>query len=539
MFVYPHILIFSLISVYDNVLIFLSSFKIEYQVIKMLNFSIPSVKYIFLLIIYSILINPVLHSGCAVNPATQRTELMLVSEEKEFQIGQQVDKQVREEMGIYLELPGLRDKVKEVVENIGKQSHRPDLIYRAEIIDTPDFNAFAVPGGFVYVHRGLLERINSMDELASVISHEIAHVAARHSASQMTKMQLLNIGLLGAVIASKGAIQDYGSLVDIGSILAFSKFSRDDEREADYFGIRYMTGAGYNPKASISVMKEIQGLQDREPDAMEVWFMTHPPTSERLVILNNELAALSSQDPDIVKKDIRRNEFIKLLEGMVTGEWNGKELVKGERYYNKEFLLSIPLPEKWQAQINTKDYTAVFFDTKKEMFAYFDIQALRKIKPTGEYYNELAELLEKKGLKKVPGSFNPGKLSHGAISGMFYGSSSSSGPVAAQLTAFTKEDKGYYILGLGKKELIEKNLTLFQSMINGMEFISQTEASKIDPPRMRIYKVSKGDTWEKITRNFYNSARDKGKLAGYNGLDDQTQPEPGILLKIPPTLLFN
>ncbi|MFC1841224.1 M48 family metalloprotease [Thermodesulfobacteriota bacterium] len=218
--------------------------------------------YVFILLL--------LMQACATNPATNRMELMLVSENKEFDIGKGVDKQVREEMGVYLEKPELRNLIKEIAENIGEKSHRPDLIYRAEIVDTPDFNAFAVPGGFVYVHRGLLERMNSTDELASVMGHEIAHVAARHSASQISKMQLSKIGLLIATVATGGELQNYGDLINIGSVLAFSKFSRDDEREADHFGIRYMTDAGYHPGASISVMKTIQGLHEEEPGALEV-----------------------------------------------------------------------------------------------------------------------------------------------------------------------------------------------------------------------------------------------------------------------------
>ena len=176
--------------------------------------------------------------GCAMNPAKKEREFMIVSEEKEFKIGQGVDKQVREDMGVYLELPELRSLVKEVGETIGRKSDRPDLIYRIEIIDSPDFNAFALPGGFIYVHRGLLERMNSVDDLASVLGHEIAHVAARHSAAQISKNQLMNIGLIGLSVATKGAVQDYGQLINIGAALAFNKFSRDDEREADYFGTK-------------------------------------------------------------------------------------------------------------------------------------------------------------------------------------------------------------------------------------------------------------------------------------------------------------
>ena len=210
-------------------------------------------------------------------------------------MGQKVDKQVREEMGVYLELPELRSLVKEVGETIGRNSDRPDLIYRVEIVDSPDFNAFALPGGFVYANRGLLERMNSADELASVLGHEIAHVAARHSAAQISKAQLMNIGLIGVAIATDGAINDYGQLIQLGGALAFNKFSRDAEREADYFGTEYMVRAGYNPEASIDVMEQIQRLQTREPSQFEAWFMTHPPVAERLGNLHSEIDRLRSE----------------------------------------------------------------------------------------------------------------------------------------------------------------------------------------------------------------------------------------------------
>jgi predicted Zn-dependent protease len=463
---------------------------------------------------------------------------MLVSEEKEFQIGRQVDKQVRDEMGIYLELPDLRSKVKEIAENIGRNSHRPDLIYRVEIVDTPDFNAFAVPGGFVYVHRGLLERMNSIDELASVVGHEIAHVSARHSASQISKAQLLNIGLIGVSIATEGAIDSYGNLIDLGSILAFSKFSRDDEREADYYGIQYTTEAGYNPKASIDVMKGIQSLSDSEPGALEIWFMTHPPTSERIELLNEELKNLESQDPNITKRKIQRNEFISLLEGMAVGEWNGKELIIGDRYYNKEYLLSIPVPEGWQVQINHDDYTAIIYDEKKISFAYFDVQPLRERKTSDTFFNELSRILSNQGLNKVSGPSDNKEYSHGAIAGIYEGNSGSSGPVVAQLIAFTKEGSGYYIFGITKKEEFEKLQPQFESMINDLRFMSSQESSKIDPPRMRIHSVSAGETWDSITGRYFKTTNEKKKLAEYNGLEIDEDPAPGLLLKIPPSLRF-
>ena len=246
-------------------------------------------------------------NGCALNPATGQHEFMMVSEGQEFEIGKKLDKQVREEMGVYLELPQLRSLVKETGETLGRKSDRPGLVYRVEVIDSPDFNAFAVPGGFVYVNRGLLEKMNSLDELAFVMGHEIAHVAARHSASQMSKAQLMNLGLIGLTAGTGGAAQDYGQLINMGAALAFNKFSRDDEREADHFGLNYMIRAGYNPKAALSSIEQMQRLETRAPTSMEAWFQTHPPTSERLENIHKEIDALPAGQRSALERPVKRS----------------------------------------------------------------------------------------------------------------------------------------------------------------------------------------------------------------------------------------
>jgi len=485
-------------------------------------------------LIISTILSSIFLSGCAVNPVTGKSELMLVSEEKEFQIGQGVDKEVRSGMGIYLELPELRARLKTVVEKVGKNSDRPDLVFRAEIVDTPDFNAFAVPGGFVYVHRGLLEKVNSEDELASVMAHEIAHVAARHSASQISKNQVLNIGILAASVATGGAIDNFGSLVNIGSVMAFSKFSRDDEREADRFGLKYMTKAGYNPEASIGVMKQIQALETGNSGSLDIWFMSHPPTAERITTLNQEIKALSAKDPGLLQRKENRNDFIRLLNGLAMGDWNGSEMVSGDHYYNKEFQLSIPVPKGWQVAINNSNYTAVFYDEKQESFAYFNIQPLQKQKTADAYFNELSNQLVQKGLKKVSDSYASKKLTNDARAGMYQGTSGTNA-ISAVLFAFTKNNNGYSILGAGKKETFSQIQPIIEQISNNLKFLSQTEATAISPPRMKIHEVSAGDTWDKITERYYKTATDKKQLAEYNGMEVGQAPAVGTVLKIPPT----
>lgn len=476
--------------------------------------------------------------GCAVNPATRERQFMIVSEEQEFRMGQQADREVREEMGLYLELPELRESVKRVGETIGRKSDRPSLIYRVEIVDSPDFNAFALPGGFIYVNRGLLERINSEDELASVLGHEIAHVAARHSAAQISKAQLMNIALLGAVIATEGAIQDYGQLIKLGTALYFNKFSRDAEREADRFGTKYMNLAEYNPSASLAVMKQIQSLQAKEPTAFESWFSTHPPTPERLTNLNSELDQLRAADAPSLGLSVKRNQYLRSLEGLAVGEWNGNELIIGDNYYNKEFLLSLTIPEGWQARINSKRYTALFLNPKKAYVVFFDIEPLRVRKTTEEYCQDFDKRLRQSGLRKA-GETAPSQASkHGAISGAYSGYDYERGTISVEALAFVQGENAYCLIGSGKQADFAELKPLVEGLMESLRFISAEEVAELTPPRLRLHTAQQGDTWESLCRHYLEAPSENSKLAEYNGYEVSEFPPPGTLIKIPPSLRF-
>jgi predicted Zn-dependent protease len=491
-----------------------------------------------LIVVFACCLWPLLVAGCATNPATGRQEFMIVSEEQEFRFGQQLDKKVREEAGFYLELPQLRSLVKETGKKIASSSHRPNLIYRIEIVDSPTFNAFAAPGGFIYVHRGLVERMNSVDELASVLSHEIAHVAARHSAAQISKAQLMNIGLFGLTIATKGAIRDFRQLIELGAVLAFNKFSRDDEREADYFGTQYMQRAGYNPMAAIKVMEQLERRQIREPSSLDVWFMTHPPTTERLENIDIVIEDITRQHPDSINRAMQRNRYVRLLEGLAVGEWNGNEMVSGSRYYNKEFLLSLEIPKGWHAKINSKKYTAVFVEPEKEFVILFEIEPLRERQTTSEYFIDFEKRLKRAGLRKASEWSEGHLLKGGALVETYKGYERARGDVLVRGGALAKEALGYSFIGLGKTDDFDVLKPQVESMIESLRFISESEAYQLNPPRLRIHTVVPGETWALIMRQYFDSSAEASRLAEYNGLDASREPEAGTLLKIPPSLRF-
>ena len=184
--------------------------------------------------------------ACATNPATGKREIMLVSEDQEVGMGRQAAAEVPATYGIY-EDAALNAYVTSIGREIAARSERPQLPWSFQVVDDASVNAFALPGGFIYVTRGLLTHLDSEAELAMVVGHEIGHVTARHSASQMSKAQLATLGF-GIGMVAVPELQRFGGLGETGLGLLFLKFGRDDERQADELGLRYSSRLGVRPE---------------------------------------------------------------------------------------------------------------------------------------------------------------------------------------------------------------------------------------------------------------------------------------------------
>jgi predicted Zn-dependent protease len=188
-------------------------------------------------IIYATLIAAALVTviSCAVNPVTGRKQIMLMSEAQEVQLGLSYHPQVMATFGEY-DNPALQAFVQQKGTEMGKVSHRPNLEYHVKVVDSPVVNAFAVPGGYIYLTRGIMANFNNEAEFIGVLAHEMGHIAARHSVSQQTKQQLGTLLLIGGMIASEKFAQ-YAEQAMQGMQLLFLSFSRDDERQADALGV--------------------------------------------------------------------------------------------------------------------------------------------------------------------------------------------------------------------------------------------------------------------------------------------------------------
>ena len=199
-------------------------------------------------------------AACTMNPATGERQLTLMSESQEIAMGAQTHPEVLNAFGAYDD-PELQRFIQELGTRIAANSERPNLDWTFTVLDDPVVNAMALPGGFIYVNRGILAHFNSEAELASVIGHEIGHVTAKHSVEQMSRAQLAQIGLGVAAVASED-FRRYAGLASQGIQVLFLKFGRDDENQSDELGLRYMTKAGYDPHE----MPKVFATLDRVPD---------------------------------------------------------------------------------------------------------------------------------------------------------------------------------------------------------------------------------------------------------------------------------
>jgi predicted Zn-dependent protease len=205
-----------------------------------------------------------------------------VSTQQEVELGTSYSQQINAQLPIVSD-PEINRYVNVLGDSIAKLSDERNLDWHFYIVDSREVNAFAVPGGFIYVNRGLIERAQNLSMLAGVLGHEIGHVTERHSVQQMEKMQQANIGVTLACILTKVCeSQAAGALINVAGTAVFAKFSRDDEREADRAGITFVTRAGIDPRGIPAMFRVLLEERNRQPAAVEGWFSTHPLEEDRI-----------------------------------------------------------------------------------------------------------------------------------------------------------------------------------------------------------------------------------------------------------------
>ena len=269
-------------------------------------------------------------TSCAVNPATGGANLVLMSESREKEVGAEEHAKVLASQPVYQD-EALLAYVTEVGNRVAAASHRPDLEYTYTIIDSPAINAMALPGGYVYVNRGLLTFINTEAQLAAVIAHEIGHITARHAVQQQARGRLANVaaqvgGFVTAVATGSGyAGSQISQVASIWAQTGLSGFGRDMELEADSLGAEYLLKAGYEPAAMIDVVTVLKNQEDfnrrvsGSSGSYHGLFATHPRNDTRLKEAIEAVGQLEEAEVTLQDNTALRER----LDGLIVGESAG------------------------------------------------------------------------------------------------------------------------------------------------------------------------------------------------------------------------
>ncbi len=282
---------------------------------------------------------------CAVNPVTGKREFMLLSEADESALGQQTDAEVIASYGSY-EDAELNAYVAQLGKKMAALSHRPNLAWQFKVLDTPVVNAFAVPGGYVYVTRGILSYLNTEAELAGVLGHEIGHVTARHTAQQYSRSQLASIGLgVGSILSED--FRKYAGLAQVGVSLLFLRFSRDNERQADDLGVEYSSKTNYNAYAMADFFNTLERMSPSSGSSgLPAWFSTHPNPEDRIGAVRRKTAEWQQKLAGQTFV-VNQEQYLAQVDGMVFGEDPRQGYVDGQAFYHPVLKFVLPVPAKW------------------------------------------------------------------------------------------------------------------------------------------------------------------------------------------------
>jgi predicted Zn-dependent protease len=468
-------------------------------------------------------------SGCVItNPATGQQDLTpFMSPQEEKRIGaEEHPKMLARFGGVYDDI-----EIGAYVAGIGgrlvKSSELPNLEFRFTVLNSPSVNAFALPGGYVYVTRGLLALANSEAELAGVLAHEIGHVTARHAAQRYNRAIATSLGtaILGAVVQSPGVNQ----LAQIGGELFLKGFSREQEFQADTLGVRYMSRVGYDPEAQAAFLRTLSSHSDLERqlvagrdgrDSGQDFFATHPRTEDRVLkaIAAAQVSGVRAGAP------LRREQYLRKMTGLLYGDDPEQGLVRGRSFVHPGLGFAFEVPPGYRL-FNTE--RAVIAKGPEDARIRFDAAK----KPTAADLTSYLAQTWARGLTLTD-------VERITVNGMDAATGrasirSAGKPADLRLVAvrFSKEEI-YRIMMVTPLRIEPRVRRELQRTTYSFRRLTQREAAEYRPFRLGVIAVQPGDTIEALARRMPFDDYQVARFQTLNGLSANARVLPGQQVKI-------
>ncbi|RYF81013.1 MAG: peptidase M48, partial [Chitinophagaceae bacterium] len=285
-------------------------------------------------------------SQCARNPVTGKKQIVTMSTEQELAMGQEGDPQIIAQFGLY-EDSALQRYMNQKGQAMAAISHRNNISYGFRVLNSPVVNAFATPG-FVYFTRGIMAHFNNEAQFEGVLGHELGHIAARHTVIQQRNATLGQVGILAGVIISP-AFGRFAESASQGLGLLLLKNSRDAEREADELGVEYSTKLGFNATEMADFFNTLKRQGEQSGQELPNLLSTHPDPGERNATVS-QLATEWKQKTGLTNPKVNRENYLRLLEGLVYGEDPREGYLENNVFYHPVLKFQFPTPSGWQYQ---------------------------------------------------------------------------------------------------------------------------------------------------------------------------------------------
>jgi predicted Zn-dependent protease len=440
------------------------------------------------------------------NPATGEMEYTTLSPEQERALGAQEHPRILQEFGGAYPDQDLQAYVSEIGKRVAVASDLPDAEFTFTLLDSEVPNAFALPGGYVYITRGLLALAESEAEVAGVLGHEIGHVAARHTAQRQTQATgaglLATIGTFGAAIfGGEAAGQLVQQLAGAGAQAYVAGYSRDQEFQADQLGVEYMAAAGYDPEAVATFLDKLdaESALEREiagsgEDPAASWFATHPRTPERV-----QRAIEEAEDAAQGQGQIGREDYLAHIDGLVWGENPAQGLVRGQRFIHPGLGFAFEVPPGFALQNLPQAVIGRDRGGRLLVFAGADLGG-----------RTLEDYVAGAGLQQVGALLQaeispPRHVQTIEVDGLPAATSSATlrqdGMVAdVALAAFTLGDASYRLIFLSPGSMSRDEARAYQATVESFRRLGDEEIARLQPRRIALVEVEQGQDAEQLGR---------------------------------------
>lgn len=469
-------------------------------------------------------------SNCAKNPVTGNRQLVLMSEAQEIEMGKAADPQIIQQYGLYPDKK-LQDFITAKGKSMAAISHRPNLDYQFRVVDSDILNAFAVPGGYVYFTRGIMAHFNNEAEFAGVLGHEIGHIAARHSVAQQSKQMLGQIGLIAGMVLAPDLAQ-FGEAASQGLGLLFLKFGRDAERESDRLGVEYSSKIGYDAQEMADFFLTLQRQSEKSgSNELPTFMSTHPNPGDRNRTVT-KLAAEWKQKLNLKTTQVNRDNYLKMIEGLVYGEDPRQGFVENGFFYHPELKLQFPIPQGWQHmnspqsfQMAPKDGKAMMMLTLAQgnnvqeaangILQQYNLQAIQSQQVNVNGLNAIAMVADQKQDQQQQQQQQQQQPSVRTLS-----------------YVIQYNNLIYHLIGVSSVNDFNAYANSFSNTMQNFKTLTDPAKLNKKPERVRIKNITQAGTLQQVLNSMRVPAQRQEELAVLNGMKLNDRVTAGTMIKV-------